>query len=142
MAAATESLEGSLKDEEPFGLGCALERFSELSEVLEIIGNLENVVKEQRSVVEKTYERFLYILSQYQEQPHLLDPHVDELLQRFVEVIKRPGSSARLKHEIFKYMVVLINVRGYKVIVRHLPHEVSTYKTTSTYKSIYTQQYK
>lgn len=126
MSAATESVGENLKDEEPFGLGCALERFSELSEVLEIIGNLENVVKEQQSVVEKTYERFLYILSQYQEQPHLLDPHLEELLRRFIEVIKKPESSARLKHEIFKYMVVLINVRGYKVIVRLLPHEVST----------------
>lgn len=125
MTDLTENLEDSLKEEEPFGLGCALERFSEHKEVLQIIRTLGDVVKEQRSVIEKTYERFRYILSQYQEQPHLLDPHVDELLQCLVGVIKAPDSSDRLKHEIFKYMCVLIKVRGYKVIVRHLPHEVS-----------------
>lgn len=112
------------KDEEPFGLGCALELFSEVHEVLEMIDNLNNVVNSNQSVSEKAYERFIFILSQYQEQPHLLDSHIDGLLDKFISIVRDQNVEMKVKHFAFKYMFVLIKVRGYKVVVRHLPHEV------------------
>lgn len=112
------------KEEEPFGLGCALEYFSEHEEVFKMIDNLKSLVGADRSVVEKAYERFSFILSQYVEQPHLIDSHIDDLLQKFIAIVRSNNENMELKHLAFKYMFVVVNVRGYKVIVRHLPHEV------------------
>lgn len=120
----TENSDENPKDEEPFGLGCALELFSEFNEVLEMIDNLKNVINAEQSLVERAYEKFVYILGQYHEQPHLLDSHLDELLEKLISIVRDRDSSLQLKHATFKYMYVIINVRGYKIIVRHLPHEV------------------
>lgn len=119
-----EQIEEQIKEEEPFGLGCALENFSEHEEVFRAIQNLENLVVGDVSSIEKAYERFSFILSQYIEQPHLIDSHIDLLLKEMIEIIRSPDNSMELKHLTFKYMFVVVNVRGYKVIVRHLPHEV------------------
>ncbi|KAF7283125.1 hypothetical protein GWI33_001275 [Rhynchophorus ferrugineus] len=97
------------KEEEPFGLGCALDYFSEYEE-------------------EKTYEKFSFILSQYIEQPHLLDLHISSILQKFVEIVRNNENPINLKHKAFSYMFVVVNVRGYKDIVRHLPHEVADFE--------------
>lgn len=123
----TEISEEIGKDEEPFGLGCALEFFSEHQEVLEMIDNLKNVVNSQQSVIERACERFTFILGQYHEQPHLIDTHIDEMLNKLVEIARNPENKMELKHASFKYMYIIINVRGYKVVVRHLPHEVTNY---------------
>ena len=109
-------------EEEPFGLGCALELFTEAKEVLEMIDSLKNTYND-KSLSEKAYERFSVIIGQYKEQPHLLDTHLDELLAKCISII-RSENNMDVKHSVFKYMFVVVNVRGYKVIVRHLPHEV------------------
>ncbi|XP_018565799.1 tubulin-specific chaperone D [Anoplophora glabripennis] len=116
------------KEEEPFGLGCALEYFSEHEEIFKMIDNLKNLVAADRSVVEKAYETFSFILSQYIEQPHLVDSHIDDLLQKFIVIVRSNDENMELKHLAFKYMFVVVNVRGYKVIVRHLPHEVADFE--------------
>ncbi|XP_060524658.1 tubulin-specific chaperone D [Cylas formicarius] len=116
------------KDVEPFGLGCALDYFSDHEEVFRVINNLSNIVDGDRSYQEKTYERFSFILSQYIEQPHLLDSHIDKLLEKCIEIIRNKDTEMKLKHLTFSYMFVLVNVRGYKDIVKHLPHEVSDFE--------------
>lgn len=127
MVGTSDEYEKSQKDDESMenvGLGCALEVFSEVNEVLSIIDNLINVYNAQLSIVERSYERYLYILDQYHEQPHLLDSHIDLLLEKLINIIRNTDNPNELKHETFKYMYVIIKVRGYKVVVRHLPHEV------------------
>ncbi|KAJ8961404.1 hypothetical protein NQ318_014649 [Aromia moschata] len=116
------------KEEEPFGLGCAMEYFSEHEEVFKMIDNLKNIVHSETSVIEKAYETFTFILSQYIEQPHLIDSHIDELLQKFIDIVRNNDNPLELKHLAFKFMFVIVNVRGYKVIVRHLPHEVADFE--------------
>lgn len=123
----TEISEEIGKDDEPFGLGCALEYFSEHREALEMIDNLKNVINSQQSVIERTYERFIFILAQYHEQPHLMDSHIDEMLNKLIEIVRNPENKMTLKHASFRFMYIIINVRGYKVVVRQLPHEVSTF---------------
>lgn len=113
-------------EEEPFGLGCALELFTEVNEVSEMLDNLRNIYAD-KSQNERAYERFSLILGQYKEQPHLLDPHIDQLLEKCINFIRDDNNSVELKHNVFKYMFVFVNVRGYKVIVRHLPHEVKLF---------------
>ncbi|KAG6450914.1 hypothetical protein O3G_MSEX006834 [Manduca sexta] len=105
------------------GLGCALENFSEVEEVMNMIDNVKNIYN--TPVVEAEYDKLYGILKQYYEQPHLLDPHLDKILAKFLGLIKDKESSFELKHATFNYMYQIIRVRGYKVVVRHLPHEVS-----------------
>jgi hypothetical protein len=114
-------------EEEPFGLGCALELFAEVNEVFQMIDNLQKIYADE-SHSEKAYERFNLIIGQYKEQPHLLDPHIDELLTKFVNIIRDKENSMELKHSVFRYMFVVVNVRGYKVIVHYLPHEVADFE--------------
>lgn len=106
------------------GLGCALELFSELDEVLGMIDQLKTIYT-TRKAIECAYEKFRCVLTLYQEQPHLLDPHLDTILERIILIIRNKDEPIELKHEAFKYLHVIVKVRGYKVVVRHLPHEVS-----------------
>lgn len=112
-------------DDENIGLACALETFSEVEEVLCMIDSLKLVYNAQLSVIEKAYERYLYILDQYHEQPHLLDAHIDSILYKLCSIVRNLENHEDLRNLAFKYMYVIIKVRGYKIVVRHLPHEVS-----------------
>lgn len=77
-----------------------------------------------------------------QEQPHLLDPHLEELVGILVSLVKEVGETSfinpndefyrgtkapklMIAQQAFKYIYLLIKVRGYKIIVNKLPHEVS-----------------
>ncbi|XP_063824172.1 tubulin-specific chaperone D [Ostrinia nubilalis] len=113
------------------GLGCALEHFSEVEDVINMIDNLKNIYN--TPAVEVEYDKLYTILKQYYEQPHLLDPHLDKILGKFLELIKDKDSPFELKHATFNYMYQIIRVRGYKVVIRHLPHEVSDLLTVLTY---------
>lgn len=104
------------------GLGCALEHFSEVEEVLSMIDNVRNIYNTPSFEVE--YDKLYTILKQYYEQPHLLDPHLDKMLAKFMNIIKDKEAAFEIKHAAFNYMYQIIRVRGYKVVVRHLPHEV------------------
>ncbi|CAG9559959.1 unnamed protein product [Danaus chrysippus] len=120
------ALDGDInKDDdcENIGLGCALEHFSEVEDVLNMIENVKNIYNTPSFEVE--YDKLYTILKQYYEQPHLLDPHLDKLLAKFMSIIKDKESPIELKNATFNYMYQIIRVRGYKVVVRHLPHEVS-----------------
>lgn len=93
-----------------------------------MIDNLKNIVAADTSIIEKAYERFSFLLSQYIEQPHLIDSHIDGILEKIISIVRNPENNMPLKHLAFKYMFVIVNVRGYKVVVRHLPHEVTDFE--------------
>lgn len=111
------------EDCDNIGLGCALEHFAEFEEVLNMIDNVKNIYNTP-AIFEGEYDKLYNILKQYYEQRHLLDPHLDKLLAKFMDIIKDKSSPTELKHATFNYMYQIIRVRGYKVVVRHLPHEV------------------
>ncbi|XP_055684978.1 tubulin-specific chaperone D [Lutzomyia longipalpis] len=98
-----------------------LEWFTELPEVQEMIRNLVNIYK---SSFEKAYETYSAILSRYQEQPHLLDPHLGDLVTELLRYI-RENTDQELQHCTFKYLYQLSKVRTYKAFVKFLPHEIS-----------------
>eukprot|EP00092_Neocalanus_flemingeri_P020394 GFUD01022092.1.p1 GENE.GFUD01022092.1~~GFUD01022092.1.p1 ORF type:complete len:1159 (+),score=370.35 GFUD01022092.1:112-3588(+) len=104
------------------GLGAALESFKEAEEVVGIIKGMEETIKDTNKH-ELAVERFKYVLDWYQEQPHLLDPHLESLLGLLVDQI-RGETSAPLLHATTQLMAHLFKVRGPKVVVRYLPHEV------------------
>jgi tubulin-specific chaperone D len=113
------------KDLDGMEVACTKETFTDADEVFRLI----NKVSDLDSVrAEIALTNFTKLLSQYQLQPHLLDSHLDQMLQRLIGVVKDGQSSVGVKHEAFKYLVVVSHVRGYKTVARMLPHEVSVRK--------------
>ncbi|XP_059617453.1 tubulin-specific chaperone D [Phlebotomus argentipes] len=98
-----------------------LEWFTELPEVMEIIRSLSSIYK---SDFERAHEKYSEILSRYQEQPHLLDPHLSDLVTEVLRYI-RESEDEELQHCAFKYLYQLSKVRTYKAFVKFLPHEIS-----------------
>ncbi|GFR29007.1 tubulin-specific chaperone D [Trichonephila clavata] len=116
--------EGNADDTDSIGLGCALEVFKEYDEIISLISQLKTVYHDQ-SLSEKVIERFMYILNQYQEQPHLLDRYLDDFINELLKIARNAESDKNLQYLAFKFLYIITKVRGYKVVLRHLPHEVS-----------------
>lgn len=112
-------------NEDNIHLGCALEFFSEYEEVTSMVENLHHIYADARKF-ESSYDKFRYIMNTYQEQPHLLDSHLDSLLQQIFQIVRNKDHPVELKHKAFKYLYSIIKVRGFKIVVNHLPHEVCT----------------
>uniref|UniRef100_A0A8D2D2J7 Tubulin-specific chaperone D n=1 Tax=Sciurus vulgaris TaxID=55149 RepID=A0A8D2D2J7_SCIVU len=117
--AAEEEAEG-----EAPARGAALEAFGESAEIRALLGRLRAVhgEREAREVVE---ERFRVIMDKYQEQPHLLDPHLEWMMNSLLDVVRDKTSPAALVHLAFKFLYIITKVRGYKVFLRLFPHEVA-----------------
>lgn len=121
--------EGAEKEVDVIGLGCSKESFTEHQEVEKLIDELKASAQHQSTqtdirVVERNWQRFSFILDQYQEQPHLIDSHLDNLLTKIIEIIREDGLCLEVKHAAFRCLYFISKVRGYKVVARHLPHEV------------------
>lgn len=115
----------SLEDtSEGVGLGCCLVLFTEWKQVLGLIDELPEIYTDD-SHCEKSHEQFKYILTQYTEQPHLIDPYLCEMLEKILTIVRDPTKLSQLKHKTFRYLFLIVSVRGYKVVLQNLPHEVS-----------------
>lgn len=99
------------------------ETFTDASEVKMIIDKMKSEYRNESSL-ELCEERFGVLIDKYQEQPHLLDPHLDGLLSELLTIAMSPATETTLTHQCFKFLYKITKVRGYKIIVRHLPHEV------------------
>ncbi|XP_071963233.1 tubulin-specific chaperone D-like [Antedon mediterranea] len=108
---------------EKISQGQVCEEFSEIKEVHKLIDSLKDVYKD-KIATELVIERFLFIINKYQEQPHLLDPHLQDLLSQLLKIATESQVDPAISHVAFKFMYLLTKARGYKVIVRFLPHEV------------------
>uniref|UniRef100_A0A672IVK6 Tubulin-specific chaperone D n=1 Tax=Salarias fasciatus TaxID=181472 RepID=A0A672IVK6_SALFA len=67
----------------------------------------------------------ILILNRYQEQPRLLDPHLEWMLNLILDFIRNEQSPPSLVHLGFKFLYIISKVRGYKVFMQLLPHEVA-----------------
>ncbi|EFX63116.1 LOW QUALITY PROTEIN: hypothetical protein DAPPUDRAFT_269046 [Daphnia pulex] len=63
--------------------------------------------------------------NQFQEQPHLIDSHLDGLLTKIINIIREEGLDYEVKHVAFRCLYFILKVRGFKVVARHLPHETA-----------------
>lgn len=115
--------EGNTDDTDSIGLGCALDVFKEYDEIMSLISQLKTVYS-NGSLSEIVIERFVYILNQYQEQPHLLDRFLDDFLNELLKIARNIDNDKNLQYLAFKFLYIITKVRGYKVVLRHLPHEV------------------
>ncbi|ALC39422.1 CG7261 [Drosophila busckii] len=99
-----------------------LEHFAELDQVLEMI---ENMLPIQAEGFERGFEHYTEVLSRYQEQPHLLDTHLEVLLSRLLGKIREAAPPTGARDAAFKYLYIICKVRTYKVLVKFMPHELS-----------------
>ncbi|NXS59961.1 TBCD protein, partial [Brachypteracias leptosomus] len=101
-----------------------LESFTESQEVRELIGNLKEGFGNQVTR-ERTTEKFTGIMDKYQEQPHLLDHHLEWMMNLLLDIVRDNGSPPLLVHLAFKFLYIITKVRGYKRFLPLFPHEVS-----------------
>ena len=124
------------------GLGSAYEAFEEADEVKKWISDLNHLSQSSFTTWERHHEQFTIILDRYQEQPHLLDPHLPDLMKDLLKIIRaaeiprsKPEATAGdesgeflppgPRHAAAAFAAHLIKVRKAKVVVRHFPHEVA-----------------
>ncbi|NXE95430.1 TBCD protein, partial [Menura novaehollandiae] len=100
-----------------------LDSFTESREVAELIGNLRGVFGELVAR-EMAVERFIGIMDKYQEQPHLLDRHLEGMMNSLLDIVRDSGSPPPLVHLAFKFLYIITKVRGYKRFLPLFPHEV------------------
>ncbi|XP_072299328.1 tubulin-specific chaperone D [Eucyclogobius newberryi] len=103
---------------------CLLGGFSDSDETKRIISSASEVHGDVVAT-EVTMQKFLVIMNKYQEQPHLLDPHLDWLMNMLLELIRSENSPPSLVHLSFKFLYTICKVRGYKVFMQLFPHEVA-----------------
>nr|XP_020641570.1 tubulin-specific chaperone D [Pogona vitticeps]XP_020641571.1 tubulin-specific chaperone D [Pogona vitticeps]XP_020641572.1 tubulin-specific chaperone D [Pogona vitticeps] len=104
--------------------GNILESFTESQETQELINNLK-LVHEDLILQESALEKFKGIMDKYQEQPHLLDPHLESMLNSLLSIIRDEASPPSLIHLSFQFLYIISKVRGYKTFLRLFPHEVA-----------------
>ena len=90
--------------------------------------NLWNI-KEFDINTERDVQKMTEIINFYQEQPHVLDPHLQDWIDKLLAVGLSNKVSQMSINLAFKYLYLLTKVRGQKYIVRLLPHEVSDIET-------------
>ncbi|NXB05915.1 TBCD protein, partial [Cnemophilus loriae] len=100
-----------------------LDSFTESREGAELIGNLRGVFGELVTR-EMAVERFIGIMDKYQEQPHLLDRHLEGMMNSLLDIVRDSGSPPPLVHLAFKFLYIITKVRGYKRFLPLFPHEV------------------
>lgn len=95
--------------------------FNEFEEVMKMIADLNGSFEKS---FEKSYEKYSEIFSNYQEQPHLLDSHIVQLINSLLAIIRDSKTTDGLMHAAFKYLYQICKVRTFKVFVKFLPHEL------------------
>uniref|UniRef100_A0A8D3DGB9 Tubulin-specific chaperone D n=1 Tax=Scophthalmus maximus TaxID=52904 RepID=A0A8D3DGB9_SCOMX len=106
---------------------CLLGGFSESDGTRALISSLQEVHGDTKAT-ESTTHRFLVIMNRYQEQPHLLDPHLEWMLNMILDVVRSEKSPSSLVHLCFKFLYIISKVRGHKIFMQLFPHEVADLK--------------
>lgn len=112
------------EDSDVMAQTCVLSEFGESAEVRALISSLPDIYHDTVTR-EITVEKFIVMMDRYQEQPHLLDRHLEWMLSMLLEMIRSEKSPPLLVHICFKFIYVISKVRGYKVFMQFFPHEVS-----------------
>lgn len=101
----------------------ALQEFEDYDAVMQTIRKVAKGGLTEREI-EHLLQEFKKTFDKYLEQPYLLDGHLAEIVQALVKPVKSPDCTDDVLHTCMVFLVVVTQVRGYKVVVNHLPHEV------------------
>ena len=108
-------------------LGSALDYCEESEELIRLSENIPTLIQDE-ATAESFFERLNYVLNRYQEQPGLLDPHIEKLLMPCLARLRNtPDLAPPAPYIIYscKFIFFIAKVRGTKSILRWFPHEVS-----------------
>uniref|UniRef100_U3ITR5 Tubulin-specific chaperone D n=1 Tax=Anas platyrhynchos platyrhynchos TaxID=8840 RepID=U3ITR5_ANAPP len=122
-ALGPEAEESRAQELDVIARGSALESFTESQEVRGLVGGLAAVCGD-RAARETAVEKFIVIMDKYQEQPHLLDRHLEWMMNLLLDIVRDSASPSELFHLAFKFLYIITKVRGYKLFLRLFPHEV------------------
>uniref|UniRef100_A0A8C5E7Q7 Tubulin-specific chaperone D n=1 Tax=Gouania willdenowi TaxID=441366 RepID=A0A8C5E7Q7_GOUWI len=103
---------------------CILDGFTEVADTRDLICSLPQVHGDMRPR-EVTTQKFKLILDRYQDQPHLLDPHLGSLFSLLLEFVRNEKSELSLVHLSFQFLYFISKVRGFKRAMHRFPHEVA-----------------
>lgn len=101
-----------------------LQQFEDYEEVMSTIQAVTKGGLAEKKL-ESLLEKFKGTLDKYLEQCYLLDPHLAEIVKALVEPLKSPLCTDEMLDTCMNFLLVVTKVRGYKVVVNHLPHELS-----------------
>ncbi|KAH0501774.1 Tubulin-specific chaperone D [Microtus ochrogaster] len=102
---AAEEEEEEVEDD-ALSSGAALEEFGESAETRALLGSLP-AVHGERAAREVAEERFRVIMDKYQEQPHLLDPHLEWMMNSLLDLVQDETSLPGLVHLAFKFLYII-----------------------------------
>uniref|UniRef100_A0A4W4GL54 Tubulin-specific chaperone D n=1 Tax=Electrophorus electricus TaxID=8005 RepID=A0A4W4GL54_ELEEL len=103
---------------------CPLAGFGDSAETRALLASLADLHADLVTR-ESAVERFVVIMDRYQEQPHLLDPHLEWMMNMLLDLVRNEKAPPLLVHLGFKFLYIISKVRGYKVFMQLFPHEVS-----------------
>ncbi|XP_061830382.1 tubulin-specific chaperone D-like [Nerophis lumbriciformis] len=103
---------------------CVLEGFSEKDMTAALIASLPEL-HGQLASRESATEKLLVTLNHYRDQPHLLDPHLEWMVNMILEYVRNEDCPSSLFHLSFQFLYIICKVRGYKIFMRRFPHEVA-----------------
>ncbi|XP_064227508.1 tubulin-specific chaperone D-like isoform X2 [Aotus nancymaae] len=109
MALSDEPAAGDPEEEaENVGLagGAALAAFGESAETRALLGRLREV-RGGGKAHEVALQRFRGIMNKYEEQPHLLDPHLEWMMNSLLDIVRDQTSPASLVHLAFKFLYII-----------------------------------
>ncbi|XP_062930349.1 tubulin-specific chaperone D [Mobula hypostoma] len=122
-AADVEQDEGAGGEPDVIAKANSLHAFSESEEVRSLLTALRTITDDQ-AASEILKQKFIVIMDKYQEQPHLLDPHLEWMLNMLLDIVRNEHSPSFLVHLAFRFLYLISKVRGYKYFLRLFPHEV------------------
>ena len=108
-------------------LGSALDYCEEAEELIRLSEKIPDLIQDDLTA-ESFFERLIYVLNRYQEQPGLLDPHIERLLTPcLIRLRNTPDLSPPVPYILYscKFIFLIAKVRGTKSILRWFPHEVT-----------------
>jgi len=101
---------------------------------------------------ERILRKLIGLIDPYQEQPYLLDPHLEKMVKPIIELLRSYIKSAiaqsmivvkfgttdnpdyvqvpKILKRLFKLLYYTMKIRGYKTIVKFFTHEVSDLEPT------------
>ncbi|KAF7234368.1 hypothetical protein EG68_11914 [Paragonimus skrjabini miyazakii] len=103
--------------------------FKHYDDVVAYIRSIPSVVKDsgEEELLEEELKR---VFNFYQEQPHLLDPYLERLISECLTVVHASVEKPKAFHFAFRVLYLMVKTRGYKSVIRLMPHTVDDVEPT------------
>ncbi|KER24447.1 hypothetical protein T265_07878 [Opisthorchis viverrini] len=89
---------------------------------------------EEKCVVFDEFKHFDEVMAHihaiHTEQPHLLDPYLERLISECISIIRSSADRPRAFHFAFRLLYLMVKTRGYKSVIRLMPHSVDDIEPT------------